>query len=127
MAWLADIVIDCERPALLARFWAAVLDDYEVAPYDDEEIARLGGLGITDLDDDPTVLVIASTGPRIWFQRVPESKTQKNRMHLDVRSDDTLQEANRLIALGAELVERHPDKGLTVMRDPEGNEFCIIG
>lgn len=57
MAALRDIVIDCARPAPLARFWAQALDDYEVAPYDDEEIARLRSLGIEDLEDDPSVVV----------------------------------------------------------------------
>ena len=61
MASLADIVIDCRHPASLARFWASALDGYEIAPYDDAEIARLASLGIDDVDDDPTVLVEADT------------------------------------------------------------------
>jgi hypothetical protein len=47
MARLKDIVIDADHPAALARFWAAALDGYEIAPYDDEEVARLAGLGLT--------------------------------------------------------------------------------
>ncbi len=57
MALLADIVFNCARPASLARFWAAALDDYRVAPYDDEELTRLRSIGITDVEDDPRVLV----------------------------------------------------------------------
>lgn len=56
MAQLSPIVIDCERPALLARFWAAALDGFEVRRYDDAEVARLGALGFTP-ETDPTVIV----------------------------------------------------------------------
>ena len=86
VAALADIVFDCARPASLARFWAAALDGYEVAPYDDDELARLRSVGITDVEDDPTVLVQrrAGDGPRLWFQLVPEPKRVKNRVHLDL-------------------------------------------
>ncbi len=64
VAVLADIVFDCARPAMLARFWAAALDDYQVAPYDEEELARLRSIGITDVEDDPTVLVDSKRRPR---------------------------------------------------------------
>ncbi|MFF4501515.1 VOC family protein [Streptomyces sp. NPDC001401] len=57
MLRLRDIVFDCARPAATARFWAAALEGHSVAPYDDAELARLRALGITDPDDDPTVLV----------------------------------------------------------------------
>lgn len=126
MASLADIVFDCANPASLARFWAAVLDGYDIAPYDEAELARLASLGITDVADDPTVLVESSSGgPRLWFQRVPEPKTTKNRVHLDVRADDRRAEVARLRSLGATVLDDRVD-GLTVMSDPEGNEFCII-
>lgn len=125
MAVLADIVIDCQHPASLARFWADVLDGYQIAPYDDDEIARLAELGITDLDDDPTVLVEAAAGPRLWFQKVPESKTVKNRMHIDVRSSNRPAEVERLLGLGATVLGERVELSLTVMRDPEGNEFCV--
>ena len=64
MATLGDIVIDCARPAPLARFWAAVLDDYAVAPYDEAEIERLRALGIDDVEDDPTLLLAPATAGR---------------------------------------------------------------
>lgn len=57
MAALADIVFDARHPAALARFWAAVLDGYDVAPYDDAELERLRSIGVDDVEDDPTVLV----------------------------------------------------------------------
>ena len=126
MAVLADIVIDCQHPAALARFWADVLDGYQVAPYDNAEIARLANLGITDLEDDPTVLVEAVAGPRLWFQKVLESKTVKNRIHIDVRSINRPAEVERLLSLGATVLGERAGLSLTAMRDPEGNEFCII-
>ena len=76
MARLRDIVIDCSHPASLARFWAAALDGYAVAPYDREEIERLRSLGITDLEDDPTVIV-EGPGPRLFLQRVPDAKRRE--------------------------------------------------
>lgn len=126
MALFADIVFDCAHPASLAQFWAAALDDYAVAPYDDAELARLASLGITDTEDDPTVLVESALGgPRLWFQRVPEPRITKNRLHFDVRAADRVHEVSRLCALGASVVNDEAD-GVTVMRDPEANEFCVI-
>lgn len=128
MAVLADIVFDCARPASLARFWAAVLDDYRVAPYDDAEVARLRELGITDLEDDPGVIVEPTSPgrPRLYFQQVPEPKQVKNRVHLDVRGADYQQELARLIELGARPFDEQPSDDFTVLRDPEGNEFCLV-
>ena len=63
-------------------------------------------------------------GPNMWFVRVPESKTAKNRMHFDLRAPGSIDaEVARLEALGASVVRVGAD--LTVMRDPEGNEFCV--
>jgi hypothetical protein len=126
VAALADTVIDCRHPASLARFWAEVLDDYGIAPYDEDEIARLAALGITNVEDDPTVLVEAAVGPRLWFQAVPESKTVKNRLHLDLRANDRPSEVQRLVALGATVLDEPPGLDLTVLQDPEGNEFCVV-
>ena len=127
MARLADIVFDCARPAALARFWAAALDGYEVAPYDDAELERLRSIGIEDVEDDPSVLVQASPDrPRLWFQRVPEPKRVKNRVHLDLRADDADAEVTRLTSLGAAVLDDQPVADLIVMQDPEGNEFCLL-
>jgi hypothetical protein len=128
IAALADIVFDCSRPATIARFWASVLDDYEVAPYDDEELARLRSLGISDTEDDPTVVVERSDGrgPRLWFQLVPEPKERKNRVHLELRSEDVDADVARLIGLGARILDDRPNDGLVVLQDPEGNEFCLL-
>ncbi|MGW0419709.1 VOC family protein [Streptomyces sp. NPDC003015] len=125
MARLRDIVFDCAHPAAVARFWAAAMDGCAVAPYDDEELARLRALGITDVEDDPTVLVESSRGgPRLFFQLVPEGKSVKNRVHLDLSAADPETEAGRLTGLGATVVARYADHLL--LTDPEGNEFCLF-
>jgi hypothetical protein len=125
MARIRDVVVDCGRPAPLARFWAAVLDGYDVAPYDEEELERLRGIGVLDPEDDPTVLVERpGTHPRFFFVRVPEPKTVKNRLHVDLDADDPDAEKARLLGLGATVVAEYDDN--TVLADPEGNEFCLM-
>jgi hypothetical protein len=125
---LKDIVVDCARPSALAMFWATVLG-YRVAPYDDAEIARLRAAGIDDIADDPTVMVLPpDDGPRIFFVRVPEPKTAKNRLHFDVqlRAGEDLA---WLESLGARVLRPiNPAAGPngTVLLDPEGNEFCAF-
>jgi hypothetical protein len=125
MAIIHDVVVDCRHPASLARFWAAVVDGYRVAPYDDAELERLRANGITDPEDDPSVLVESDPGvrPRLWFQRVPEPKRVKNRVHLDLRASDRVAEVARLVGLGASVIDEFD--GWTVLADPEGNEFCV--
>jgi hypothetical protein len=124
MASLHDVVIDSRHPASIARFWAAVLDGYQVAPYDEAELARLRDEGIFDPEDDPNVLVEApGAQPRIFFQLVAEPKSVKNRVHLDLLCDRIEDELGRLIELGASVVSEHEDH--LVLRDPEGNEFCL--
>ncbi|MFC7620533.1 VOC family protein [Microlunatus sp. GCM10028923] len=121
MAALREIVFDCRHAPSLARFWAEVLDGYAVLPYDDAEIARLAGLGLTP-ETDPTVGV-GGPGPTLFFQQVPDPKTTKNRVHLDVEAPDRSAEVDRLLGLGARVhqVQEH----LTTLLDPEGNEFCV--
>ncbi|MEV5020196.1 VOC family protein [Streptomyces sp. NPDC053780] len=103
MASIKDIVFDSPHPASTARFWAQALDDYEVAPYDEEELTRLRSLGINDPEDDPTVLLVGTDDrlPRIFFQLVPEDKRAKNRVHLDLSTTDAAAEVKRLCALEA--------------------------
>jgi hypothetical protein len=127
MAHLHDVVFDCRRPAPLARFWAAVLDGYDAAPYDDAEIERLRSVGIVDIEDDPGVMVEApGVEPRLCFQLVPESKVVKNRVHLDLRCDDLEAETARLVGVGARVrTATGPREGWVVLTDPEGNEFCL--
>lgn len=125
MARLKDVVIDCERPSLLAAFWAAVLDGYSIAPYDDAEIARLAARGILSVADDPTVLVCpVGDGPRLFFQAVPEPKVVKNRVHLDLVAGSP-DELERILRLGARLADEQENADFLVLVDPEGNEFCL--
>ncbi|WCO65330.1 VOC family protein [Iamia majanohamensis] len=127
MAHLRDVTFDCRHPASLARFWAEALEGYAVAPYDEAELERLRDLGVEDPEDDPTVLVVGPVGaPRIFFQRVPEAKVVKNRVHLDLVADDADAEADRLEALGATRQEAQPDDRFIVLGDPEGNELCLM-
>ena len=126
MARLGDIVVDCRHATALARFWAAALDGYDVAPYDDEEIARLQSLGYAGPEEDPGVIVERSDGgvPRLYFQEVPEERSvAKNRLHLDLRADDLSVEVDRLLGLGATVLAAF--EGRRVLADPEGNEFCV--
>lgn len=135
MASIRDIVFDSPRPSVIARFWASVLDGYQVAPYDDAELDRLRAKGINDIEDDPSVLVEPVTGPagpaaghatspRLFFQLVPESRVVKNRVHLDLAAADHAAEIDRLTGLGARVlaVLEH----WTTMADPDGNEFCLV-
>lgn len=121
MARLCQIVVDCRHPASLARFWAAALDGYEVGPYDDAEIARLAGLGLTP-ESDP-IVIVAGPGTELCFQQVDVVAVAKNPVHLDIETEDRAAEVDRLVALGASVHEEHD--GHTWMRDPEGNDFCV--
>ena len=98
-----------------------MLDGFEVRAYDDAEIARLAALGLTP-ETDPSVAV---DGPdlTIFFQVTTEPKRHRNRVHLDVSTSDREAEVARLCALGAAVRETRSD--LTIMLDPEGNEFCV--
>jgi hypothetical protein len=123
MARLKDIVIDADHPAGLARFWAAALDGYEVASYDDDEIARLAALGLTPETD--TSVMVEGPGPRICFHLMSGPRGERNRLHLDLDASEPEAEIARLTALGATYVRQ--GTGYTVMRDPEGNPFCVTG
>ena len=121
MGVLSAIVIDCDNAPDLARFWVGVIDGYVIRPYDDAEMARLAALGLTP-DTDPTVAV-DGPGPTLFFQEVPEQKSSKNRLHLDIDVADRLAAVERLTATGATVI-RHYDTW-SVLQDPERNEFCL--
>ena len=121
MARLVQIVIDSRHPAALARFWAAALDDFEIRAYDDEEIDRLAAMGRTP-ETDPCV-ILDGTAAEICFQEIDEPALGKRRLHLDIESSDRPTERDRLLSLGATVVEEFDHH--TWMRDPEGNDFCI--
>ena len=121
MGRLKHIVIDCDTPSVLARFWAAALDDFEVRPYDDDEVARLAALGHTP-ETDPGVIV---DGPHVglYFQQVDLERRSKTPLHLDLASSEWLAEIDRLTALGATVRQRFERHAW--MQDPEGNDFCV--
>ncbi|RSN53377.1 MULTISPECIES: VOC family protein [Actinomadura] len=139
-----QITFDCADPAALAAFWAEALG-YRVqeppagfATWD--QALEAWGVPPERRNDASAAVDPAGTGPRLFFQRVPEPKRVKNRMHLDVRAAPGLEgearmaaledAAARLVARGATRLERHEPEppmgfGHIVMADPEGNEFCL--
>ena len=120
MGRLKDICFDCHDSWTLAHWWADVLG-YRVRPHTAEDLEQLRAEGIDRLEDDPNIALdpIDVPGPSVWFCRVPEPKTVKNRMHIDVFG-----EVDELLSRGATLVGEHPR--WTVLADPEGNEFCVF-
>ena len=106
--------IDSASPAALAGFWSQVLQR-PVNPGADAENAAIDAT-------DP------ASGPRLAFHRVPEPKTVKNRLHLDLRTDQFEAESKRLIDLGATPVNDVEKPGIrwTTFADPEGNEFDLV-
>ena len=111
----AGVTIDCVDPERLASFWSSLLD-----------------LPISDEHDGPDWATVGSRHgdlPRLTFQRVPEAKETKVRVHLDVEVDDIDAGRARVEDLGGSWSgERHDyDEGVVlVMRDPEQHEFCIV-
>lgn len=136
-----QVTFDCASPRRVALFWCAAIGYEPPAPPDgfdtwDDFDATLPA------DERDTWFAAADptgTGPRLYFQRVPEGKTVKNRVHLDVRvasgltGDDRVDaleaECARLVALGASRVRLleadDEDEACLVMQDLEGNEFCL--
>jgi len=121
-ARIREIVIDALNPAALARFWAAALEGYSVRAYDEAEIARLAGIGRTP-ETDPAV-ALDGPGPTIFLQKSAAPKTDRNRVHLDLVGVARPTEVERLCGLGATVRDEHDT--FTVLRDPEGNEFCVL-
>jgi Glyoxalase-like domain len=147
-----QVTFDAHDPRALSTFWCDVLGYVHPGPPGvevpegsdpldawDEFLARVG-VPEDQRNNASAIEDPAGTGPRVFFQRVPESKTAKNRVHLDVRAAPGLQgedrmaaleaECERVVALGATRVRRfEPDPpmslGFIVMQDPEGNEWCL--
>jgi|SRR5215217_2379786 len=122
MGVINEIVFDCDKPAVLAKFWAEILDGYDVRPYDEDEIARLAALGLTPETD--TTVMVDGPGPSLCFQNVDGRVYDNNRVHMDIEVTDRTAEVNRLKEAGATLDRVLPT--YTVMRDPEGNQFCLV-
>ncbi|SFV29660.1 hypothetical protein SAMN05216456_0807 [Devosia crocina] len=122
MGVIHEIVFDCDKPPVLARFWAQILDGYDVRPYDQEELARLRALGLTPETD--TTVMVDGPGPTLCFQNVDGRVTENNRVHFDIEVSDRGAEVERLVGAGASVDRVLPT--YTVMRDPEGNQFCLV-
>jgi hypothetical protein len=135
MARTVQVAIDCADPGALARFWAEALGYVMQPPPEghDSWESWLAAMGVPEADWNAANAVVDpdGRGPRVYFQRVPEGKAVKNRLHLDLRPADGSRddELERLLGLGATEVDdrRLPDgRGWVVLADPEGNEFCIL-
>ncbi|SCG72073.1 Glyoxalase-like domain-containing protein [Micromonospora siamensis] len=142
-------MIDCREPSRLVAFWAQALRYRPQPPPDGHPTWRewylahgvpaeeLGAGDCADRLEDPT-----GAGPRIWFQPVPEAKSLKNRLHIDLkvgggrgvplteRRGRVNAEVDRLIPLGATVLGTmdDPENGhyAVQLSDPEGNEFCVV-
>jgi hypothetical protein len=109
---LASITFDCRDAVAASAFWSGVLE----RPVDDGASVEFASIGI-------------SSGQPAWmFIRVPEGKTAKNRVHVDLTTADHRAEAERLLALGATKVGDYDESGARwiTLADPEGNEFCVV-
>src|SRR4051794_17062800 len=112
---VSEVVIDCADHGDVVDFWAAAFG-YERREVNEQYVA------LVPPDREPG-------RPPLLFQRVPEPKVVKNRVHLDIRGDSMLGEVERLRRLGASIIAERSLGTIrwTVMADPEGNEFCVSG
>lgn len=129
MASIGNVTFAAEDPSALAEFWAEAIGYRleEAPPGLLEAIEAEGG--------DPNAAAAAvdpdGSGPRLFFKKMPRSTTAHIPIHLDLNTDDREAEVERLTALGATVVETKTEstgpytETWTVMRDPEGNGFCV--
>ena len=109
IAGIAALAVDCHDPPGLARWWARLLG------------------GQVEVDSDGDATLHTPGGLAMDFFRVPEAKSVKNRLHLDLRSTDLAAATSQALALGATRADDVYDEGAwQVLRDPEGNEFCLL-
>ena len=138
-----QVTIDCADPHRLATFWAAVLgykiQDPPTGYATWQEFLTAQGVPESEWNSASAIVDSDGDGTRIFFQRVPEPKTMKNRLHLDVnvgggpsvalaeRKPRVDEAVERIVGLGASRVGPVDERGeyWVVMRDPEGNEFCV--
>ncbi|MGX7680090.1 VOC family protein [Jatrophihabitans sp. DSM 45814] len=137
-----QIVIDAHDPSLLAAFWAGALGyELDAPPPGFEtwpDFLRAQNVPESEWNSASAVRDPAGLAPRVFIQRVPEPKTVKNRVHIDLQSgggptvdlDEQRRRVDadieRLVALGASHLQTRQELGIVwaVMQDPEGNEFC---
>jgi len=141
--YTVQVVVDCADPHSLADWWAEALG-WVVEPQDEDFIRSMIDQGFATEDQTTRhrgrlVWAVGAAvthpegterAPRILFQQVPEAKTVKNRVHLDLRpgTQPDLAERDRLLALGATEVgsgTEGPYTAWVVLQDPEGNELCL--
>lgn len=143
MATQVQVTFDCADPEALSTFWSAALGYRLQDPPEGFSTweAFLADLGVPDDEWNSASAVVDpdGAGPRLYFQRVPEPKAAKNRVHLDLNVGGPLgtplderratvdREVKRIADLGAEVVRAVEERGefWVVMRDPEHNEFCL--
>jgi predicted enzyme related to lactoylglutathione lyase len=104
-------IVDAKDPAALGRWWSQAL----------------GWVVVDDTTEDYEIRPSPDRLPGLLFVPVPEPKSGKNRLHLDFRPDDRDAEVERLLLLGATLVDvGQGEQSWVVLADPEGNEFCVL-
>ena len=109
MTGFSSIAVDCTDAERLGQFWVDLLG------------------GSIEIDQDGDAIVRAPGVPRLDFLQVPEGKTGKNRLHLDLAVSDMNDATRQAISLGATRADDVYDgERWTVLRDPEGNEFCLL-
>ena len=108
-AEIAEIIIDCSDPELVATFWASLL-----------------GRPIVGRKGPYVWLKSLRGGAGLGFQRVVEQRVGRNRVHLDISAPDVRVVKDRIEALGGQQIDGYEDGGFLVMADPEGNEFCVV-
>lgn len=118
-----ELEIDCADPQALARFWCSVLD--YVVQDEEDGLVTIGSPAVREGKNR-----LGPVPPTLTFARVPEGKTIKNRLHIDVNPTDREQdeEVRRLLDLGARRADvgQTGDESWVVLADPEGNEFCVL-
>ena len=138
-----QVTIDCADPATLAEFWASALGYVLDSPPEGfaswPEALKAWNVPESQWGAASAIVDPTGAGPRVFLQRVPEAKTVKNRVHLDVRASagpgtpmdarraDVAAVTDRLVGIGATLQTHREELGSywAVMTDPEGNEFCV--
>lgn len=131
-----QVTFDCGDPERMADFWSAALGYEKDWTWDEATTAWMvdGGLSEDEIGGRCAVSDPEQKGPRLFFQRVPEEKRTKNRVHLDlhVGKERIDEEVARLVELGARKLDDVtrqfgplPEERWVVMADPEGNEFCL--
>lgn len=133
VARLNNITFACAEPVELAEFWRQALD-YEHIETPSEILAEVEkAIAAGELDPTGWAMLVNpdGTGPRLLFQRRPKGPTTEIPIHLDLHADDRPAEVDRLVGIGAIVVEERSQKigpheeFWTVMKDPEGNGFCV--